>query len=55
VKAILLRYRNQFEIEEVAREMSIKPRSVSRYISVGLKKIRRILNIQEGVNHAEGE
>jgi RNA polymerase sigma factor (sigma-70 family) len=54
VRAILLRYQHQYAIEEVAKEMNIKSRSVSRYISVGLKKIRRFLNSQEGVNH-EGE
>jgi RNA polymerase sigma factor (sigma-70 family) len=55
IRAIVLRYRNQYEIEEVAMEMNIKPRSVSRYISVGLKKIRQLLNIQRGADHEEGE
>jgi RNA polymerase sigma factor (sigma-70 family) len=55
VMAIVLRYQNQYEIDEVARKMNIKPRSVSRYISVGLKKIRKVLNINEGVDHEEGE
>jgi RNA polymerase sigma factor (sigma-70 family) len=55
IKAIILRYQNQFEIEDVAREMNIKPRSVSRYISVGLKKIRQLLNIEQGADHEEGD
>ena len=55
IKAIVLRYQNQFEIEDVAREMNIKPRSVSRYISVGIKKIRQLLNIEQGADHEEGE
>jgi RNA polymerase sigma factor (sigma-70 family) len=55
VKAIILRYQNQYEIEDVAKEMNIKTRSVSRYISVGLKKIRQVLNIHEGAEHEEGE
>ena len=54
VKAILLRYQSQYAIEEVAREMNIKPRSASRYISVGLKKIRSLL-IQERADHEEGK
>jgi RNA polymerase sigma factor (sigma-70 family) len=54
-KAITLRYRNQHTIEEVAKEMDIKPRSVSRYISVGLKKARVLLNIQERADHEEGK
>jgi RNA polymerase sigma factor (sigma-70 family) len=54
-KAITLRYKNQYAIEEIAKEMSIKPRSVSHYISVGLRKIRVLLNIQERANHEEGE
>jgi RNA polymerase sigma factor (sigma-70 family) len=55
ITAIVLRYRNQYEIEDVARKMKIKPKSVSRYISVGLTKIRQVLNIQEGTEHDEGE
>lgn len=55
VRAIVLRYQSQYKIEDVAREMNIKPRSVSRYISVGLKKIRQLLNIKQGADHAEGE
>jgi RNA polymerase sigma factor (sigma-70 family) len=55
IKAIVLRYQNQYEIEDVARVMKINPRSVSRYISVGLKKIRQVLNIHEGAEHDEGE
>lgn len=52
-RAITLRYKKQYAIEEVAKEMNIKPRSASRYISVGLKKIRGLLNIQERANHEE--
>jgi RNA polymerase sigma factor (sigma-70 family) len=55
VRAMILRYQNQYEIEDVAREMNVKPRSVIRYISVGLKKIRQLLNIQQGAEHEEGE
>lgn len=55
IRAIMLRYQKQYAIEEVAREMNIKTRSVSRYISVGLKKIRQLMKKQEGVRHEEGE
>jgi RNA polymerase sigma factor (sigma-70 family) len=54
-KAITLRYKKQYAIEEVAGEMNIKPRSAGRYISVGLKKIRRLLDRQERADHEEGE
>ncbi len=40
-QAVTLRYKNSCEIVEVARKMEIAPRSVSRYVSVGLKKIRQ--------------
>lgn len=55
IRAIVLRYQDRYEIEDVAREMNVKPKSVSRYISVGLKKIRQLLNIQQGADHEEGE
>ena len=54
-RAISLRYKKQYAIEEVAKEMNIKPRSASRYISVGLKKIRSLLNMQERADHEEGK
>ena len=38
--AINLRFRDNFEISKVAETMGIKSRSVSRYVSKGLKKIR---------------
>jgi RNA polymerase sigma factor (sigma-70 family) len=42
-QAITLRFRNNHDIEEVAAEMNVNRRSVSRYISVGLKKMRQFL------------
>ena len=42
-KAVLLRYRKHSEINEIAEEMNVTPRSASRYICVGLKKLRRFL------------
>jgi RNA polymerase sigma factor (sigma-70 family) len=37
--ALMLRYRDDYDTQEVAERMGVKPRSVSRYVSVGLKKI----------------
>ena len=46
--AITLRYKNNFETSKVAGKMSVKSRSVSRYVSTGLKTIRDILKKEEG-------
>ena len=45
-KAIALRYGSCLSIREVAERMNIKSRSVSRYICVGIKKIRRYLTVE---------
>ena len=45
-KAIALRYWSCLSIREVAERMNIKTRSVSRYICVGIKKIRRHLTAE---------
>jgi len=45
-KAIALRYGSCLSIREVAERMNIKTRSVSRYICVGIKKIRRYLTVE---------
>jgi len=45
-KAIVLRYGSCLSIREVAERMNIKSRSVSRYICVGIKKIRRYLTVE---------
>ena len=47
-RAVTLRYKNSCDIEEVAEKMGIKPRSVSRYVSVGLKKVRRVFSVNRG-------
>jgi len=47
-KAIGLRYGSSMSIDEIAETMQIKNRSVSRYISVGLKKVREFLTIETG-------
>lgn len=46
-RAITLRYGHGHDIDEVARQMNVNARTVSRYISVGLTKIRRFLKVQE--------
>ena len=45
-QAINLRYRNRYSIKEVAEKMSVNRTSVSRYISVGLRKIRQYLTVK---------
>lgn len=41
-KAIALRYRDSHSIKEVAEKMGVEKRTVSSYISVGLRKIRQL-------------
>lgn len=43
-RAVTLRYRENYTTEETAREMKVKPRTVSRYLSVGLSKLREFLS-----------
>jgi len=40
--AITLRYKHNLDISQTADKMGIKPRSVSRYLSVGISKLRCI-------------
>lgn len=44
-RAVTLRYRNNRDIGEVAEKMEIKRRSVSRYVSAGLKKLRKVFGV----------
>jgi RNA polymerase sigma factor (sigma-70 family) len=46
--AINLRYRENLCIGEVADRMHINKRSVSRYISAGVRKVRKILALEQG-------
>lgn len=48
-QAIELRHVNGYDIMETAKKMGVKKRSVSRYLSVGLNKIRRVF-VTEGGN-----
>jgi len=45
-QAIFLRYRKHHSLKEVAEKMGVNDRSVSRYICVGLRKIRHFLAIK---------
>ena len=45
--AIILRYKNHYETSKIAEIMNINIQSVSRYISVGLKKLREIVALKE--------
>lgn len=48
--AITLKYKHDFDINETAKHMGIKPRSVSRYLSVGMNKLRYVVKDEyEGV------
>lgn len=43
-RAIRFRFWNNFSIKEVAKKMHVNNRTVSRYISVGLRKARQFFN-----------
>ncbi|MFZ0034454.1 MAG: sigma-70 family RNA polymerase sigma factor [Sedimentisphaerales bacterium] len=45
-QAISLRYRDSYDIKEVAKKMHVNNRTVSRYISAGLSKIRQFLIVK---------
>ena len=43
-QAVILRYRDDCSTKEAARRMKVKPQTVSRYLSVGLNKLREFLS-----------
>lgn len=45
--AVMLRYKNDYDISETAKRMKVQPKTVSRYICVGLKKIRMVIQKME--------
>lgn len=49
--AVTLRYREDYNTGEVAEMMGVKHRSVSRYVSVGLKKIGSVFAKTQGGNN----
>jgi RNA polymerase sigma factor (sigma-70 family) len=48
-RAISLRYRNGCKVKEVAKQMQVEHRTVSKYITSGLGKIRKYLTVKQGV------
>jgi RNA polymerase sigma factor (sigma-70 family) len=46
-QALTLRYIESHDTSEVAMKMGVEPRSVSRYVSVGLRKVRGFFKEQE--------
>jgi RNA polymerase sigma factor (sigma-70 family) len=45
-EAFRLRYRHNFSVAEIAREMGVDRRTVSHYLSAGLKRLRRVRAIE---------
>lgn len=41
-QAVLLRYRDRYDLKETAAIMGVKANSAKRYVSVGLKKVREL-------------
>jgi len=48
--ALTLRYKDNFDTQEVAEKMQVKPRSVSRYLSAGIEKLRCFFIEKQGSN-----
>ena len=48
--AVELRYKDNCDIGEAAKQMRVKPRTVSRYVSAGLEKIRCFLGEKQRNN-----
>jgi len=44
-EAVTLRYRDDCSIAEISEKMGITKRSVSRYLSAGLRRLRRVLAV----------
>jgi len=47
-RAITLKYGSSMSIGEIAERMNIKKRSVSSYVSVGMRKVRAFLGLERG-------
>jgi RNA polymerase sigma factor (sigma-70 family) len=47
-QAVTLRYRNSYNIKEAAKKMHVNNRTISRYISTGLSKVRQFLTVKQG-------
>ena len=55
VTAIRLRYNQDCDLHETARRMNLQPNTVSRYVCIGMKKIRAVFGGQDKANKEEGE
>jgi RNA polymerase sigma factor (sigma-70 family) len=51
LEAIRLRYHKELAVEDIAQHMGVESKTVTRYVSVGLKKIRDFLQKTEGIIH----
>jgi RNA polymerase sigma factor (sigma-70 family) len=47
-QAINMKYKDELSVTEAAKEMTVNKRSISKYISVGLKKLRQFVAEKEG-------
>ena len=47
-RAITLRFGNNFNIKEIAKKIHVNNRTVSRYISAGLSKVRQFFSVKKG-------
>lgn len=47
-QAITFRYRDSCDIKDIAKKMHVNNRSVSRYISAGLRKVRQFWTVKRG-------
>jgi RNA polymerase sigma factor (sigma-70 family) len=50
-EAIVLRYKHEMSVEDAAQRMGVESKTLSRYVAVGLRKIRDFLQKTEGVGH----
>jgi RNA polymerase sigma factor (sigma-70 family) len=48
-QAIALKFRDDSSVGETSKQIGVNKRSVSRYVSVGLKKLRKLLAEKEGI------
>jgi RNA polymerase sigma factor (sigma-70 family) len=46
-QAVTLKFKNDVDVGDIAKQMAVNKRSVSRYLSTGLKKLRGIFTAQE--------
>ncbi|HUW17927.1 MAG TPA: sigma-70 family RNA polymerase sigma factor [Sedimentisphaerales bacterium] len=53
--AVTLRYRENHGLTEIAQKIGIKPRSASKYVSLGLKKIRCVFTVKREGKYDIGE